>query len=242
MTVVDWGNCASTRLALHAAVCLFVVWNPIVGSAAPPAVVASAAKLSEVREFDILVDDKLAGTHRLSISTQGDVTTTRVESDVKINLIVYVYTYKFRATEVWRADGLSQVDVQREEGGKKTSLTAKADGANCQVVLNGRQQVTDRSAMTTCYWRLPSPVDQKRAVSIFDVETGLTTSGTVERISRVTLKVEDRPVACRHFKVTGPSPAELWFDDQDRLVRQKSVEEGHPTELRLRRIRPQTTE
>ena len=49
-------------------------------------------------------------------------------------------------------------------------------------------------------------------------------------------------MACRHFKVTGSSPADLWFDEQDRLVRQKSVEEGHPIELRLRRIREQAAE
>lgn len=242
MTVVEWGNCAWTRPALLAFACLIAVWNPVDGSAAPPAVAASTAAMTEVREFDVLVDNKLAGTHRLSITSQGDVTTTRVESNVKINFVVYVYTYRFRATEVWRADGLTQIEVRCEDGGKKTALTAKTDGSHCQVVLNGRQHVTDRSTLTTCYWRLPAPIDQQRAVSIFDVETGLTTSGTVERIGRVTLKIEDRPIACRHFKVTGPSPAELWFDDQDRLVRQTSVEEDHPVELRLRRIREQTTE
>ena len=242
MTVVEWGNCISIRLALVASVCLLVTWNPVVGSAAPPVPVASVTKMSEVREFDILVDDKLAGTHRLSISSRGDVTTARIESDVKIDLIVYVYTYKFRATEVWREDRLAQIDVHCADGGKRTALTAKSDGVNCQVVLNGRQQVTDRSTMTTAYWRLPAAVDQQRAVSILDVETGIAKLGTIERIGRATLKVEDRPIACRHFNVTGSSPADLWFDDQDRLVRQKSVENGHPTELRLRRIREQTTE
>ena len=242
MTVVEWGNCTSTHRTLFAFVCLFVAWNPIIGSTAPPAAPASAARMSQVREFDILVDGKPAGTHRLSICTQGDVTTTRVESDVRIDLIVHVYKYKFRATEVWRADGLSQIDLQCEDGGKRTSLTAKLDDANCRVSMNGRQQVTDRSALTTCYWRLPAAVDQKQAISIFDVETGLAKPGTIEHISRATLKVGDRPMACRHFKVTGSSPADLWFDEQDRLVRQKSVEEGHPIELRLRRIREQAAE
>ena len=242
MTVVEWGNCARTRPALLAFVCLIAVWNPVDGSAAPPAVAAAAVAMTEVREFDVLVDNKRAGTHRLSITSQGDVTTTRIESDVKIDFVVYVYTFRFRAKEVWRADDLTQIEVRCEDGGKKTSLTAQADGPRCQVVLNGRKHATDRSALTTCYWRLPTAVDQQRAVSIFDVETGLTKSGTVERVGRVTLKVEDRPVACCHFKVTGPSPAELWFDEQDRLVRQTSVEEGHLTELRLKRIREQTAE
>ena len=44
-------------------------------------------------------------------------------------------------------------------------------------------------------------------------------------------------MTCHHFKIDGPSPAELWFDDHDRLVRQKSVEQGHQMELRLKDIR-----
>jgi len=242
MTVVEWGHRATIHFALFASACLFTAWTPVVSTAAPPAVAASSGIPNEIREFDVLVDDKVRGTHRLAISSKGDVTTTRVETDVKVDLIVYVYAYSFRAKEVWQADKLIQVDTRVEDAGKKTSLTAKADGANCQVVLNGRQHVTDRGAVSTFYWRLPQSVDQKRVLPIFNVDTGLTKPGTIELADRGTLKVDGRAIACRHFKVTGPAPADLWFDDQNLLVRQKSVEDGHPTELRLRRIREQTAE
>ncbi len=243
MADVERSTRVSGHLALLVSLCLHATCGSVVSSAAPPATAVSAVRTDELREFDIFVDGKFAGTHRLGISSSpGAVTTARIESDVKINFIVYAYTYKFRATEVWRDDGLAQIDVGCEDGGKKTTLTAKSEGAHCRVVLNGRQQVTDRSVMTTAYWRLPPEVDQKRVVSILDVETGVAKPGVVERIGRTTLKVNGRPMVCRHYKVTGPSPAELWFDEQDRLVRQTSVEEGHPMELRLRRITEQAAE
>ena len=204
--------------------------------AAPPAGPDSPVSTSEVREFDVLVDGKAAGTHRLVVLQKGTTTTANIKTDVAIDFVVYTYRFKFRATEVWRDDSFVQVDARSEEGGDRTAVAAKADGSKCQVVFNGQRQVTDRSVMTTAYWRLPPEASRKLPFPILSFDTGESKSGRLEYVERATWKFESRSIPCRHFKVTGPSPADLWFDDSDRLVLQKSVEDGHPTELRLKRV------
>ena len=241
----EWAPCAWNRPVFLALVFFAAEWNAFTASAAPPSEASSSPTTSqtcEVRDFDILVDHKPTGNHRLTITSDGKVTTVQVESNVKIDFVVYVYTYKFRATEVWRENRLAQLDVRCEDGGKHTALTAKIDGETSRVTLNGRPQQTARGVMTTAYWKLPPGEDQTRTVSMLDVETGIAKPATIQRLGRTTLKVEGRPMTCRHFKVSGTSPAELWFDQQSRLVRQTSVEDGHPVELRLRRIIEQTVE
>src|SRR5690348_10641840 len=57
----------------------------------------------EVRQFDVLVKDKAAGTNTIRIRDFNDGT-TRVETevDVKISFVVFSYHYEFRGQETWR--------------------------------------------------------------------------------------------------------------------------------------------
>ena len=236
----EWTLRAAPRAGCRLLALAFFVFVGHIPSAAaaPPDEIASpaSAKSCEVRDFDILVDRRRTGTHRLTITTAGSVTTTQVESDVHINLVVYSYTYKFRATEVWRENRLAQLDVQCDDGGKRKDLTARVEGDISRVTLNGRAHQTDRGQISTAYWQLPAGEAPPQSVSILDVNSGLAKPATLERVGKTTVQVEGQSLDCQHIKIGEPVPTELWFDDQNRLVRQTSVVEGHPTELRLRRI------
>lgn len=192
----------------------------------------------EVRDFEVRVDRKPAGTHRLTIKSEGDKHEVAFQTDVKMDFLVYAYVFKFRGTEVWHEGRLENADIRCEDGGKKRSFALKTEGTVQQISFNGKPVPTSESGlMTTAYWRLPSAESRKKSLAIVDVDTGSTRNATLSFVGKATISPSGQPLECRQFKIDGPSPAELWFDDQDRLVRQKSVEVGHELELRLKSIR-----
>jgi hypothetical protein len=198
----------------------------------------TAEESVEIREFEVRVDNKSAGTHRLTIASDGDSCKVGFQTDVKMDFLIYAYVFKFRGTEVWRDGRLENVDIHCEDRGKKRTFALKTDGEVQQVSFNGKEVPTESPClMTTAYWQLPRAEVLKKSFPIADVDNGQTRPATLNVVGKATISTSSRTLECRHFKIEGPSPAELWFDDQDRLVRQKSVEAGHQVELKLKEIR-----
>ena len=198
---------------------------------------ANKSESVEVRDFEVRVDNKPAGTHRLTIKSEGDTNEVAFQTDVKFDFIVYAYVFKFRGKEVWRDGILEQCEIRCEDGGKKRSMELKTDGTIQQISFNGKSvPAKSQCVMSTAYWRLPSEELRAKPIAIVDVDSGMTRSASLNVVGPTTITTSGRSLTCHHFKIDGPSPAELWFDDRDRLVRQKSVEQGHHMELRLKDI------
>ena len=222
-------------------VCGMTVEIPAVGRDLPPvssSVSRSKSESAEVREFEVRVDDKPVGTHRLTIKSDGDTQQAAFQTDVKIDVIVYAYVFKLRGTEVWREGRVESANVCREQGGKKRCFSLETDGCDQKITLDGKPvSSSSPSLMTTTYWRLPPPEIRDSTLTVVDADNGRSQTATLEFVGSETISTSGRSMACRHFKIDGPSPAELWFDEQERLVCQKAVERGHQVELRLKQIR-----
>ncbi len=236
--------------------CLFVALSaslPMMArtlrAAEGPVITASATtenpvqQPSEVREFEVRVDDKPRGIHCLTIKSDGEKSEVAFQTDVKIDFIVYAYVFKFRGTEVWRDGRVESTEIHCEDGSRKRSFCLKTDGDAQQIQFNNKL-VTASSVgtMTTAYWQLPPAGLRSKPIGILDVDTGAIHSASFHCIGPTTVLCAGRTLECQHFKIDGPSPAELWFDDGNRLVRQRSMEQGHQMELRLKQIRTVTDE
>jgi len=49
--------------------------------------------------------------------------------------------------------------------------------------------------------------------------------------------VAGQSVSAAHYRLVGDVKVDLWYDAQDRMLRQDSLEDGHRTVLELTRIR-----
>lgn len=193
---------------------------------------------TEIREFEVRVDNKPRGTHSLTIKSNKDKTEVSIQTDVKVDLIVYAYTFKSRGTEVWRGGRVDYADLSCDDGGKKRAFSLKTNGKDQKVAFNEKSvPVSSPGIMTTAYWQLPAADLRMKPLTVFDIDTGLARTASLNLVETTTVTFGERTLPCQHFKIDGPSPAELWFDDQNRLVRQKSIEQGHSMELRLKQIR-----
>lgn len=190
----------------------------------------------EIREFEILVKGKPAGKSSLRITAHGDGT-TQVATDVqvKLNYVVYVYRYEFHGHETWRGHRLVSTENRATDDGKNLQVRAQAGDRGCSIEAQGRTATAPALDMTTNYWRAPD-LARTKTFSVMNADQGTIYSATVQRLGREPVVVGGRKVDCTHYRVSGDTAADLWFDRRDRLVRQTSVEDGYPTELRLTRV------
>lgn len=193
--------------------------------------------VEELREFEIFVKGKPAGTSALRITDRGDGT-TRVETEarVKLNYLVYVYRYEFHGQETWRGNRLLATENRATDDGKKYAVRATVDDRRCAIEAQGRTSTAPAVDMTTNYWRAPD-LTTTHKFSFLNADRGTLHAVAVERVGREQLAVGGRRLDCTHYRVRGDIEAELWFDGRNRIVRQTSVEDGYPTELRLTGIR-----
>lgn len=235
------------RIWLALLICAALFTADTFAGADNPAVNSQAASPSrspesiEVREFEVRVDTKPVGTHHLTIKSHGDRQEVAIQTEIKLNYLVYSYAYHFHGTEVWLNGQLVNSDVQCDDGGKKRAFSLKTDGTLQQVSFNGKSSnnPTNNSThgtLTTAYWKLPSEDCLAKPLPIVDVDTGKIHEAKLTSIGAATVTVAGRSLKCQQFKIDGPSPAELWFDDHGCLVRQRSVESGHAVELHLNQI------
>lgn len=196
------------------------------------------SKSIEVRDFEVRVDNTLRGTHQLTITTDGDNEQAEMKTDVKVDVIVYTYVFKSRGTELWDDGRLVQSDIRCEDGGKKRAFTLKTQNEIQQISFNEKSMKGNADAlMSTAYWRLPNAALRTKRFPVVDVDSGKIFDASVTQVGTEIVNVGSRTIECRRFKIDSSSPAELWIDDRDRLVKQKSVEQGHAMEMRLKQIR-----
>ncbi len=195
------------------------------------------AETEEVREFEILVKDKPAGKSTIGIIECADGTTlVYTDASAKLNYFVYVYRYDFHGRETWREGRLVSTENRATDDGKSFHVRARAGARGSTIETNGKARAAPPIDMTTNYWRAPD-LSQRSRQSFMNADQGTVHSVEVRAIGAAQMTVDGRRIDCAHVRLSGDIEADLWFDDPDRIVGQKTIEDGYPTELRLIRVR-----
>ena len=221
------GKAGPAALALVAWSCGIV---PVARGEAPRVVA------EEVREFDILVKDKPVGASMMRISDADDGTTrVATEVNVKLNYLVYVYRYEFHGQETWRGGRLVSADNRAMDDGKRFSARVSIDAGGAAIKANGRAQRVAAVEMTTNYWHVPDMAKGAK-FSLMNADRGSVHAVTIQPVGVDKVVVDRQEIECTHYRIRGEIEADVWFDRQGRAVRQKSIEDGYPTELVMRHI------
>jgi hypothetical protein len=195
------------------------------------------AHSEEVREFEILVSGKLVGTSTTRITeAENGMTTACTDAFVKLNYIVYSYQYEFRGQEVWEENRLISVENHAVDDGVQLATHARSDLRGSVIEAQGKKSIAGPVlSMTTSYWRVP--VGQKGCMlKLLDADQGIVHTVRIDDITVERLAIGGKQADCTHYHLSGDLVANLWFDAQQRLVQQKTIEDGRPVELRLTRI------
>jgi hypothetical protein len=207
-------------------------WSSV-ARAEPPRVLTD-----ELREFEIRVKDKPAGRSTLRIVELDDGTSVAAtDASVSLSLVVYTYHYEFHGREKWQNDQLLHVDNRAVDAGTQLAVRAEVDRQGSTIYVRGRPaRRAPVLTMTTNYWHLPTADRSGGTLSVLDADTGTLHRARLERIGSEAMAVSGQRLACTRYHLAGSITAELWFDADNRLVRQQTVEDGYPTEMRLARL------
>jgi hypothetical protein len=192
----------------------------------------------EHRDFGIYVDGKRAGHYHMAITRNDDGSVAMAgHADVRVSYLVYRYAYNYRGTEVWKDGHLQRLDSACNDNGKGFNVNAATDGTAVHVNVNGREHACRSDVWTTTYWRPPDPKFHNQSIPLLDCDTGRPLSATLLFIGTTQLNVGGRVQNCTQYRLAGQVTADLWYDAQERLVREDTIEEGHRTVIELVQIR-----
>ncbi|MGE5192626.1 MAG: DUF6134 family protein [Deltaproteobacteria bacterium] len=213
----------------------------------------------ETREFKVSVDGKGRGKCTIEISRREDGSDRMdVNAALSFNYVVYEYRYSSVGTEVWKNGRLVRLDNTADYNGTKYVVKAKADQKGLRVTVNDTTSQMEPDVWVTSYWRLPDrlaeadtaagrrvvPTGGRRPVrkgvtatiALLDSDKGQKLKGEVRRIGEETITVAGKKQTSTHFKISGDVKVDVWYDADQRLVRQETVESGHKTVMELTRI------
>jgi hypothetical protein len=209
----------------------------LVGAGLLAAGASRSAAGAEVRDFTVLVDGKPAGDYHLTVQPQDNgAVAMALQADVRVKVLgVTVYSYTYRGREVWKDGRLRRVDSSGQENGKPFAVSAEPDGGGLRVTCNGQAHPARPNVWTMTYWQLPPAPARDQPLPLLGSD-GREVDGRLQYLGTERLNVAGQEQACGHYRVTGSTPHELWYDAQDRVVRQEWVVNGHKTVLELTRV------
>jgi hypothetical protein len=184
---------------------------------------------NETRNFSISVDGKTAGDYQMTILRQADgsvIMTAR--SDVKVTVLaIPVYTYAYRGREVWKDGQLQRFESVGKEKGKDFHILAVLDGSTLRVTSNGQEHRAGLDVWTTSCWQLPKVHQNGTPVVLLGCDTGAETNSQLQYLGAEKLTIAGQEMTCSHYRVAKDVPHDLWYDAQERLVRDEWVSGGH---------------
>jgi hypothetical protein len=193
---------------------------------------------TEYRDFAVTIDGKPAGAYRLTITVQNDATVV-VEAHARINITyykIYHYSYQLHDTEVWKHGRLVRLDSSGNDNGKPLAVSAINDGHQLLVNIYGKQERMGPDTWTSIYWHLPPPGLRDRMIAIMDADTGRALKGTLRYVGPSPIQVAGRAWNCTRYQISELG-VDLWFDGQERLVRQHYVEDRRHVAIDLTGVR-----
>lgn len=200
-----------------------------------PAVAAGAEQ--ETRHFSISIDNKNAGSYALTIQHDQGTFTVTGNANVRHRVLIKTYTYNYNGKEVWKDGRLQSLDSQTNDDGKQFTVSARADGNALRVTSNGQQRITRTDVWTTSYWRLAAAQFRNQTVPLIDCDTGRDITATLQYVGLDPARVCGTVQNYSHYRVAGGGlQVDVWYDANEQMVRQESIEEGHRTVLELLQV------
>jgi hypothetical protein len=199
----------------------------------------ASASETEVREFTIEVDGTASGHYVVTITKQDNgILSMQASADMKFKFF-RTYTYKFEGTEHWSNGRLLQLKAKCDDDGKKTEVSAEATAKALSLTVNGQQRNCPWDVWTTSYWQLADKRFHNKQVPLLDNDTGTEYLGQLKAVGVEQLNIGGKAQECQHFRVTGgPAPTtDLWYDGQQRMVRQEFTEQGKRITFVLQAVR-----
>jgi hypothetical protein len=172
---------------------------------------------AETLQFAVMRNGDKIGHHRIAFAPGPD--SLRVEIDVEIRvrlLMVTVYRFVHRATEVWRDGRLWSLQSVTDDDGAPHELGVIATGNGLIIKGDGRERIGRADLIPTSLWNAAV----RRSKRLLNSLDGSEMPVRVGPLGRETLSVQGHPLSADGFLIDGGPEFTrwVWFDGRGRLV------------------------
>jgi hypothetical protein len=167
-------------------------------------------------DFLVLRHGTVIGTHRIRFArAQGRFV---VRSDVEIEAGfpgVALARFVHHAEEVWVEGWLHAVVSDTDDDGRRYRLRAERRDGIFQGSVNGRAFTVSGYIIPSSLWHRDTPASE----ALFDTIDGMVKVVRPRLIGREQVPVGGKPIAAKHYALSGQLRRDLWYDADCNLVR-----------------------
>jgi Domain of unknown function (DUF6134) len=186
---------------------------------------AGLATADETRTFRVWHDGKPVGSAEIRVSGHDGLTEFAMVVRVDERTSVGSYRYSISGRETWRDGRAIELHSYAAEDGATYRL--EFDALAGELTANGKSRRIRGPVWPTTFAQLATP----GPVTLLDADSGRLTEGRLEKVQPETVRLMGKDVPATKYHVTGERDVTLWYDADDRLVRQSWVVAG--TEMLL---------
>ncbi|TVQ70402.1 MAG: hypothetical protein EA373_06730 [Oceanospirillales bacterium] len=196
----------------------FPTWAAVSSTNAPPIISAEQAfaLYGQKIEFDVYRSGRSIGTHRIEFSEEQGMLRVDVEMDLHIRVLaVFNYRYNYQAIEWWKDGVLQRLEVQVNDDGDLTRISAMLEGDQLRLVEGDETRWLPTDLITTNHWNV-AILSQE---AVLNTLTGESSSLSVEFLGDAKAPAGAEDVAVRMYRLGGElEDTQTWYDENGRWL------------------------
>ncbi len=206
----------ANRILLVAALGAVLAWG-VAPALAQDSYSASQPAPATTVKFAVMRNGAQIGTNSIRFGRDGSDTTVQMVTHVKVGF-AFLTLYRFDQTENERwADGrLLALDATTDDNGTVHRASAAAQDGRIVVHCDGKVSATPPASIIPFSLWNPALVAQNVALDTRD--GGLESIRVADR-GEETVMVQGRSRRAHHYQIMSSFPEDVWYDDNDQLVR-----------------------
>ncbi|MFZ0838222.1 MAG: DUF6134 family protein [Xanthobacteraceae bacterium] len=171
---------------------------------------------AETIRFAIVRNGEQIGTHVVEINRAGPETSVKIATDLDVKvLFVTAYRLQHRATEKWVEGRLVAMSSNTDNNGTRHRVSVSETPAGMEIHADGKSSKADNSLVPGSLWNL----ELLHRKVMLDAQDGQILPLAVVDHGSQQVTVKSRVVKAHHYTLKSKWVQDVWYDDQDRLVK-----------------------
>ncbi len=179
----------------------------------------------EVRTFGISIENQKVGEIRIAETKMDGGWKVSVDKFMQVRRGDGWWRAVFSESEMWKNGRLQNLEAQSTIDGSRREVKAAILNGKLRIITNGERSDAPLDAWTSIWWTPPAMPGPSRAITVLEPDTGKFIDAHLEYVGMEYLTVLDKSQNSAHYRVQVPNQHfDLWYDDDDRLVRFAGIE------------------
>ncbi|MCB1773495.1 MAG: hypothetical protein KDI88_07750 [Gammaproteobacteria bacterium] len=161
--------------------------------------------------FDIYLDDRPVGVHRVQIQQDADQRRVSVEAEMSIDILFFnAFSYRHQADEVWHGDCIANLKTRTDDDGERYRVDASRVADDLLVTVADRQVRIGGCVRTFAYWN-PRLLEHD---FLLNTQTGDYEPARLVEVAEQPLQFQGRAYGDRQYRLDVGQGVriDLWYD------------------------------